>query len=119
MENYLKHHNYFGSVEFSAADKILHGKIIGINDLVTYEGTTVEELTNSFMEAVDDYLETCNELGKAPDKFYKGLFNVRTSTKIHYALAVLAEKKKMKLNEVVNKAFNFLIENEDLVIKSK
>ena len=107
MENFLKHSNYFGSVEFSAEDKILHGKIIGINDLVTYEGVTVEELTNSFVEAVDDYLETCKSLEKSPDKFFKGVFNVRTSNSVHRSLAILAEKKKMKLNEIVNKAFSF------------
>ncbi|WP_214983740.1 type II toxin-antitoxin system HicB family antitoxin [Tenacibaculum dicentrarchi] len=116
MENYLKHSNYFGSVEYSAEDAILHGKIIGINDLVTYEGDSVEQLKIGFIEAVEDYLETCNSLEKSPDKFFKGVFNVRTSNNVHRSLAILAEKKKMKLNEVVNKAFDFLIENEDIVI---
>jgi predicted HicB family RNase H-like nuclease len=116
MENYLKHKNYFGSVEFSAEDTVLYGKIIGINDLVTYEAVSVEDLKNAFIEAVEDYLETCKDLNKSPDKFFKGVFNVRTSNSVHRSLALLAEKKKMKLNEVVNKAFDFLIENEDAVI---
>jgi predicted HicB family RNase H-like nuclease len=112
MENYLKHNSYFGSVEFSAEDTILHGKIIGINDLVTYEGDSVEQLKIGFIEAVEDYLETCKSLEKSPDKFFKGVFNVRTSNSVHRSLAILAEKRKMKLNEIVNKAFDFLIENE-------
>lgn len=116
MENYLKHKNYYGSVEFSADDNTLYGKIIGINDLVTYEAESVNELKNSFKEAVEDYLETCKELEKEPNKFYKGIFNVRTSSRVHAYLAILAEKKQMKLNEVVNKAFDFLMNNEDIVI---
>jgi predicted HicB family RNase H-like nuclease len=36
MADYLKHKSYLGSVEFSAEEVVLHGKIIGINDLVTY-----------------------------------------------------------------------------------
>ena len=116
MENYLKHKDYFGSVEFSSMDNILYGSIIGINDLVTYEAESVEELKKAFVESVEDYLETCNALGKEPNKFFKGVFNVRTSRAVHTYLAILAEKKKMKLNEVVNKAFDFLIKNENEVL---
>ena len=116
MENYLKYKNYLGSVEFSAADNVLFGKIIGINDLVTFEANSVEELKKEFEFAVDDYLETCAELNKEPNKYFKGVFNVRTSNELHKNLAILAEKKKIKLNELVNKAFIFLINNEDKVL---
>lgn len=118
MENYLKHQNYFGSVEFSADDNILYGKIIGINDLVTYEAESIVKLKEAFIHSIEDYLQTCKELEKKPNKFYKGVFNVRTSRTVHAYLAVLAEKKQMKLNEVVNKAFDFLIKNEDIVISN-
>ena len=75
MENYLKYKDYFGSVEFNSTDNILYGSIIGINDLVTYEATFVEELKKEFIESVEDYLETCKSLGKEPNKFFKGIFN--------------------------------------------
>lgn len=116
MEDYLKYKNYLGSVEFSATDGVLHGKIIGINDLVTYEGDSVSDLQEAFIDSVDDYLQTCSELKKEPNKFFKGVFNVRTSSVRHRDLAVIAEKKKMKLNELVNKAFDFLVNNEDEVL---
>ena len=116
MEDYLKHRGYLGSVDFSAEDGVLYGKIIGVNDLVTYEGTSVEELKTAFIDSVEDYLGFCKELGKEPDKFFKGVFNVRTSNETHRKLAIIAEKKKMKLNELVNKAFDFLVKNEDKVL---
>ncbi|RYC51047.1 type II toxin-antitoxin system HicB family antitoxin [Flagellimonas olearia] len=116
MADNLEHKGYFGSVEYSSGDGVLHGKIIGISDLVTYEGGSVKELKEAFEGSVDDYLETCRELGKEPDKFFKGVFNVRTSTEIHRELSIMAEKKKMKLNELVNKAFDFLVKNEDKVL---
>lgn len=119
MENYLKYKNYYGSVEFSADDNILYGKVIGINDLVTYEAESVDELKKAFEEALEDYLQTCKDLKKEPNKFYKGNFNVRTSVATHTYLAILAEKKQMKLNEIVNKAFDFLISNEEKVINNQ
>ena len=116
MADYLKHKDYLGSVEFSAEDGVLFGKIIGINDLVTFEANSVEGLQQAFNDAVEDYLETCKELEKEPNKFFKGVFNVRTSNERHRDLALIAEKKQMKLNELVNKAFDFLVNNEDKVL---
>ena len=58
MEN-LRYKDYKGSIEFSASDNILFGKIINTNDLVTYEANSIEKLEKEFRLAVDDYLETC------------------------------------------------------------
>jgi len=66
MKGYLKHKGYLGTVEFSADDNVLHGKIVGINDFVTYEASAVDELKEAFAESVDDYLQTCAEIAKEP-----------------------------------------------------
>lgn len=116
MADYLKHKDYWGTVEYSAKDGLLHGRIFGINDLVTFEANSVDELEHAFVEAVDDYLKTCMELEKEPNRFYRGVFNVRTSKELHRDLAVIAKKKKIKLNELVNIAFDFLVKNEDKVL---
>lgn len=116
MENNLKYKEYLGSVEYSAEDSVLYGKIIGINDLVTYQASSVKELEESFKEAVEDYLELCEDIGKEPNKLFKGSFNVRTSRHVHKSLAIMAARKKMKLNELVNKAFDYLVQNEDKVL---
>lgn len=42
MKNYLEYQGYIGAVEFSAEDKVLYGKFQGMNDLVTFEGTSVK-----------------------------------------------------------------------------
>ena len=117
MKNYLEHKGYIGTVEFSADDKVFFGKIQGINDLILFEGESVSELENSFIEAVDDYLETCKELGKEPNKTFKGSFNVRVNKKVHQKLFMLAAKKGMNLNQLVNKSLNFTVENEEAVLK--
>ena len=77
MKNVLTYKEFIGSVHFSAADKVFHGKIEGITDLVTFEGRSVAELTKAFHEAVSDYLTLCKETGKEPERSYKGSFNVR------------------------------------------
>lgn len=116
MKNYFRHKGYIGSIEVSTKDNCLYGKIIGINDLISYETKTVEELKNNFLESLEDYLETCKQIGKIPEKSFSGGLSVRTGTLRHKDLAILATKNNMKLNELVNKAFDYLIKNEDQVL---
>jgi len=100
----FNYNGYYGSIDFDLDERILHGKILHIRDLVTYEAESVEELEKEFIAAVDDYLETCAELGKDPDKPYTGSFNVRIECELHRQLAILAANQGKKLNQVVLEA---------------
>lgn len=100
----LQYNGYLGSVDYSLDDGCLHGKILHINDLVTYEAQTVPELETAFKESVDDYLETCAQVGKAPDKAFKGTFNVRMTPEQHKAAAVEAALQETTLNDFVSRA---------------
>ncbi len=104
MTDRLKYRDFIGSVHFSAEDEVFHGKIEGINDLVTFEGTTVTKLKASFKEAVLDYIELCKETGKEVYKSFKGSFNVRVNPDLHskaYERALLEGKT---LNQFVKEA---------------
>ena len=103
MKNVLEHKSYTGSVEFSAEDKVFFGKIVGLRDVITFEGETVRQLTKAFHEAVDDYLESCKALGKDPDKEFKGSFNVRLSPKVHRLAAMKSAAMKISLNNFVER----------------
>jgi predicted HicB family RNase H-like nuclease len=58
MNDILQYKDYLASVHFSSEDDVFYGKILGINDLVSFEGASVKELKKAFHEAVEDYLET-------------------------------------------------------------
>lgn len=40
----LKYKDFVASIEFSDADDVFYGKILGVNDLILFEGSSVEEL---------------------------------------------------------------------------
>lgn len=100
----LTYKTYTGSVDVSVEDKCLHGKILFIDDLITYEAETVEEIQAAFESAVDRYLQYCQETGKSPNKPYSGSFNVRTGELIHKKAAEKAFVLGVSLNEFVTKA---------------
>lgn len=108
--NGLSYKGYDGSAEFSAEDKVFHGRLTGIRALVNYEADTAVGLELAFQEAVDDYLETCEQSGRKPETPYRGMFNVRTSRELHRRAALYAEAHGMKLNAVVNEALNTYLE---------
>ncbi|HIP33305.1 MAG TPA: type II toxin-antitoxin system HicB family antitoxin [Bacteroidia bacterium] len=116
MKNILEYKNYIATVNYANEDETFYGKIEGINDLVLFEGQSVSELKSSFQEAVIDYLETCKEIGKEPEKVYKGVFNVRVPKSIHKKISEIAIKKGLKLNDLVNKTLKYLVSNEEQVL---
>lgn len=101
MSRILRYKGYTGSIEVSLEDGCLFGKVQFINDLVSYEGETVDELRQSFQSAVDGYLETCRELHQEPEKPFKGSFNVRIGSELHREAAVAATEEGISLNEFV------------------
>ncbi len=62
MNDTLKFRGYTGSLVFSNDDQVFHGKVLGISDLVTFEGRSIDELKGAFEEAVADYEETLVDL---------------------------------------------------------
>lgn len=108
--NLLKYKDYYGTVEYSAADELLFGKVIGIRGLISYEGKSIDELKADFETAVDDYLEYCEESGIEPDKQYKGSFNVRISPELHRNLSLYATSRGETLNAAVEQAIKNMVE---------
>jgi predicted HicB family RNase H-like nuclease len=109
MSNLLDYKGYSGTVEYSDADKILHGKVLGIRSLLSYEGDSVDSLRSDFEDVIDDYIETCAADGTEPEKPYKGSFNVRVTPEIHRSLAVYALTHGQTLNSTVEEAIKRLI----------
>lgn len=101
MANVLTYKDYTGSVEYSHDDRCFFGKIEFINDLITFEATNVDELERNFQEAVEDYILTCKQLGRAPQKQFTGVFNIRPGVELHMAAARRAMEVGISLNAYI------------------
>lgn len=101
---HMRYKGYWGSVEYSEEDDILHGKVLFIRALISYEGKEVKALKKAFQEGVESYLALCQEKGIEPEKPFKGSFNVRLDEKLHRALAAKASEEGLSLNQIAKKA---------------
>ena len=106
MKDVLNYRGFIGSVHFSADDSIFYGKIEGVTDLITFEGETVNELTAAFHFMVDEHIKDCEAENIAPEKSYKGSFNVRLTPELHRRIAVSAKMRGVSINKYVYEALS-------------
>ena len=100
----LSYKNYTGIVEYDPHGKIFTGEVIGLRDVITFQGRTPEELERSFRESLDFYLEMCARDGVQPDRPFSGRFNVRLSPEMHRKIAESAARQRVSLNQWVAEA---------------
>lgn len=103
MNELLEYKGYQGTVHFDADAGIFHGEVLHLRDVITFEGTSVDEIVQAFRDSVDDYLEFCEERGEAPDKPFSGKFVLRVSPDLHRKLATEAANKGSSLNAYLAK----------------
>lgn len=99
--NELYYKGYTGSVEWSEADKGFHGSIKGISGHFHYEGNTIDELRNDFINSIEKYLDYCKNNDIKPEKPYKGNFNVKLGTDLHGLTIQIAEAEGISLNKLL------------------
>ena len=95
----LSYKGYSARIEFDGDDEIFVGRIAGIRDVVGFHADTVTDLKAAFHEAVNDYIETCKKVGKAPQKSLSGNLMLRVSPEVHSKAAIAAELAGKSLNE--------------------
>jgi len=102
--NLMNHKGYTARIEYSEEDECFVGHVAGIKDIIGFHGDSVAVLHESFVEAVEDYLKTCESLSREPNRPYSGQFRLRLDPELHARAAIAAERKGKSLNTWVAEA---------------
>jgi len=86
-------------VEFDERDDIFVGHLLGITDVIGFHADTVSGLRSAFVDAVDDYMETCAKIGKAVEKPASGKIMLRVPPEVHSAALIAAKSSGTSLNQ--------------------
>ena len=113
--NKLTYKGYAGTIDVNIEDGCLHGQILFIEDIITYEGNTVDDIKISFEEAVDRYLAYCEETGRPANKPYSGTFNVRVGQELHRKAVEAAYRRGINLNDFVAQSIRTAIGHNGVV----
>ena len=104
MDNMMEYKGYYSNPRYSAEDSIFWGKIDGIDDSISFEGTSVSELQVAFAEAVEDYLDTCERNGMTPKVPFRGRLEISIPPDLHRKIAAFAANRDVSLNYAVETA---------------
>jgi predicted HicB family RNase H-like nuclease len=97
--NSMTYKGYSARVIFEAEDRIFVGRVAVVRDIVSFHGTSVDELEVAFREAVDDYLAACEKLGQTPNKPFSGRVMLRLPLELHARMRTHATVEGMSFNQ--------------------
>ncbi len=100
----MNYKGYIGKVEYDDENRVFTGSVINVKAVITFHGSTVDEIESEFHTSVDDYIEWCKEDGIEPEKPYSGRFNVRFTPELHQQAAVGAQILGISLNSFIEKS---------------
>ena len=100
----MTYKGYIGKIEYDDENKIFSGEVINTRTVITFHGSSVEELERELKASVDDYLKWCEEDGIEPERPYSGRFNVRFTPELHRQAAFAARELGISLNAFVESA---------------
>jgi predicted HicB family RNase H-like nuclease len=92
---------YVATVELDEEAGRFHGEVINTQDILTFQGRTLDELKTAFADTVADYVEWCRERGKEPQRPYSGNFTVRISAELHRRVATAAARSGKSVNAFI------------------
>ena len=113
MKDVITYKGFIGSVHFASEDRVFYGKVEGINDLISFEGKTVDELEEGFKYMVNEHIKDCTKNSIPLEKSYKGNLNIRLSPEVHKNAAYKAALRGVSLNQYINDAIKDKLTSSD------
>jgi predicted HicB family RNase H-like nuclease len=101
--NTMTFKGYTARVEIDARDNILVGHLLGLRDIVGFHADDVPGLRVAFEESVNDYIDACTKIGKAPEKPASGKLMLRVAPEVHSAALIAAQASGVSLNQWAGK----------------
>ncbi len=64
----MKYKGYEAQIEYDEEERLFVGRVINTQDIIVFDGLSVDELEQSFHNVIEEYLADCQALNKIPDK---------------------------------------------------
>jgi len=85
MSNQMQYKGYTTSMTFDPVDRIIVGRVLDVDNIISFHGESVAEFEEQFRSAVDGYIAACAVLGSEPEKPASGRLMLRVAPQVHSA----------------------------------
>ncbi len=107
----MEYKGYVARIEVDDDAGVLHGEVINTRDVITFEGTSIEELRQALADSVEDYLAFCAERGEDPDKPFSGKFSLRVDPELHRQITIQARLANKSVNSWIAETLIAVLSN--------
>ena len=90
---------YVANIEFDPDANLFHGQVVNTRDVITFQGTSVDQLQTEFVNSVEDYLAFCASRGEEPERPFSGKLMLRMSPQLHRSITIRAAEQKISVNK--------------------
>lgn len=97
--NSMTYRGYTAHMDFDPDDKIIVGRVLDIDDIISFHGTSVVEFEQAFQSAVDGYIHACEQLNQRADKPASGRLMLRVNPSVHAQVVKASAKSGQSLNK--------------------
>ena len=104
--NHMTYRGYTARMNFDADDKIIVGRVIDIDDIVTFHGHSVAEFEAAINAAVEGYMLAGEQLAQAADKPASGRMMLRVNPAVHAAAVKASARSGQSLNKWAEKVLD-------------
>ena len=104
MTNTMTYKGYTASMNFDAEDKIIVGRVLDIDDIISFHGESVADFESHFLAVVDEYIAASEALSSQPEKPASGKLMLRISPTVHAAALKAASQSGTSLNKWAEQA---------------
>ena len=108
----MTYKSYTARVEYDDRDDVFVGRVLGLQSILSFEGNSVKALKTAFEEAVNDYLQECQEKGLPPEKPASGKLLLRLAPELHGQAMVAAKAAGKSLNQWVAEALHRAVQTD-------
>ena len=100
----MNYKGYEAVVEYDDEAKLLHGEVLHLNDVITFQADCIADLEREFHASVEDYLAFCAENHREPEKPYLGNISLRIPPELHRKVVTKARQKNESVNSYIAEA---------------
>ena len=108
----IEYKGYVGVFEFDEELGQFHGYVVNTKDVISFYGSSVDELKAELQTSVEEYLAFCAEIGKEPEKPFSGKLSLRTTPEIHRRIAIHAARRRVSMNSFVESVLEIAVSED-------
>jgi predicted HicB family RNase H-like nuclease len=86
IDNVMRHGAYEAATTFDAAAGLFNGEVINLRDVVTFQGTSIDELRQAFAASIANYLALCAARGEPSESPFSRTVTGEWDSDDHHAV---------------------------------